>query len=148
MKAWFLPVFLPLASCLPLDVHADAPAISMPVQAAPVDSHGAHPDAMRPSARPSDEAIKAAVRAILDDMPYERPPAGGAALSGAPYKEFSRRFSEAGKGHCLGPDALKHQPASIVVKTIFGDFAVGAGSLLALPFWGAAIARDKCSWRR
>lgn len=148
MKAWLLRILLPLASCQPLLVHADAPAIPRPAQADPFGAVEAQPVAPAPSARPSDEAIKAAVRQILDEMPAGAMPGSGTALSGAPYKEFARRFSEAEKAHCMGPNALKHQPHSTVVKTIFGDFAIGAGGLFALPFWGAAIVRGKCSWSR
>lgn len=100
------------------------------------------------SARPSDEAIRAAVRATLDEFPPSPLLSGGTALSGGPYREFARKFSDAEKGHCLGPNALRHQPSSTVIKTVFGDFVVGVGGPLALPFWGAAILRGKCSWTR
>jgi hypothetical protein len=137
MKAWFLRTLLPLAACHPLTVHADAPPLSKPAQedpfAAPVRS-----------ARPSDEAIRAAVRATLDEMPDSPMPAGGTALSGGPYREFARKFSLAEKPHCLGPDPLKHQPHSITTK----NWVFGVGGIFALPFWGAAIVRGKCSWTR
>ncbi len=41
----------------------------------------------------------------------------------------------------MGPDALKHQPAEFRTK----NWAVGAGGLLALPLWAAAIVRGKCN---
>ena len=141
MKAWLLTMLVPLA-------HADAPDMPRPPQPDPFAAPAAQAAAPAPGARPSDEAIKAAVRATLEEMPYGPLPAGGTALSGGPYREFARKFSEAEKAHCMGPNALKHQPHSKVVKTIFGDFVVGAGGLFALPFWGAAIVRGKCSWSR
>ncbi|QOY93348.1 hypothetical protein IM543_17545 [Massilia sp. UMI-21] len=127
MKAWLLRIFLPLAACQPFDAHADAPAATPPA-----------------AARPSDEAIRAAVRQILDEMPQQAMPAGGTVLSGGAYKEFARTFSEAGKPHCMGPDALRHQPPGFSTRT----WNVGFGGLFALPFWGAAIVRGKCNWNR
>lgn len=95
-----------------------------------------------PAARPSDEAIRQAIHDTLaeqkDDVSFTQ----GTALSGNPYREFARQFSQARKGHCLGPDALKHQPSSFQTK----DWTFGAGGVLAAPFWAAAIARGKCSW--
>lgn len=152
MKSWLLRFLVPLAACQALPAHADAPATARPVQADPfaaVDTQRQAPTASAPAgARPSDEAIRAAVRATLEEMPYGAPPAGGTALSGGAYREFARKFSEAEKGHCLGPNALKHQPHSFVQKTPFGEFLFGATGVFALPFWGAAIVRGKCSWSR
>lgn len=128
-----------LAAAPALPGSADAPA-------APKDSPHTlfvAPDgqvaAPRAGARPSEEAIRAAIRATLDEMPLPAPSVGGAALSGTPYQEFARKFSEAAKPHCMGPDALRHQPSGI------GN--VKLGGLFGLPFWGAAIVRGKCSWR-
>jgi hypothetical protein len=77
-------------------------------------------------------------------MPADAMPAGGTALSGGAYREFARKFSEAEKAHCLGPDALKHQPAGFSTK----NWNFGFGGLAGLPFWAAAIARGKCNWTR
>ncbi|MDB5747216.1 MAG: hypothetical protein JWP72_2064 [Massilia sp.] len=65
----------------------------------------------------------------------------GDVLSADPYRKFSHGFAEAKKPSCLGPDALKHQPASFSTK----NWNFSAGALLALPFWAAAIARGKCN---
>ena len=100
--------------------------------------------------RLDDEAIARAVRETLAETHGVEQALTGTALSGDSYNytKFARQFDQAAKGHCLGPDALKHQPASRVVRTVFGDFNVGVGGPLALPFWGAAILRGKCSWRK
>lgn len=148
MKAWILRLLLPFAACQPLLAQADAPASAARVPADPFALPEAPRAAPAQGARPSEEAIRAAVRATLDAMPESRMPASGTALSGAPYREFERKFAFAAKPHCLGPDPLKHQPHSTVVKTIFGDFVVGVGGIYALPFWGAAVLRGKCSWTR
>ncbi|QJE01226.1 hypothetical protein HH212_15265 [Massilia forsythiae] len=89
----------------------------------------------------SDAAIKEAVRAALADEPKAASGDRGPALSGDRHREFSRQFSEAEKPSCLGPDALKHQPAEFRTKT----WVFGLGGVLALPFWGAAIVRGKCN---
>lgn len=68
---------------------------------------------------------------------YAAKPAPG----GDRYEAFGRQFSEAQKPSCLGPDALKHQPAGFTS----GGWNIGLGGLLALPFWGAAIVRGKCN---
>jgi len=145
MKAWFLKILVPLAACHAIAVHADAPPVAKAVQSDPF----ALPDAQAaaaplPGARPSDEAIRAAVRATLEEMPDNTMSASGTVLSGGPYREFSRQFSEAKKPHCLGPDPLKHQPHAIVTK----NWVFGVGGIFALPFWGAAIVRGKCNWTR
>jgi hypothetical protein len=62
------------------------------------------------------------------------------ALSGDKYTEFGRQFSEAQIPGCLGPDALKHQPAGFSTR----NWNFELTGLLALPFWGAAIVRGKC----
>ena len=138
MKAPFLTILVALVASPALLVHADAPATPGAPQPDP------SPTRTAPSARPSDEAIKAAVRAVLDEMPADAMPAGGTALSGGAYREFARKFSEAEKAHCLGPDALKHQPAGFSTK----NWNFGLGGLAGLPFWAAAIARGKCNWTR
>jgi len=93
-----------------------------------------------------DARIEKAVRETLAESKEEektKPRAAFAAtgaLSGDSYEAFGRQFSEAQKPSCLGPDALKHQPAGFSTK----GWNFGLGGLLALPFWGAAIARGKC----
>jgi hypothetical protein len=145
-NAWLAPpllVLLLLAASHPLAAHADAPAW----KSAPHDPFAAPalPSSPSiPSARPSDEAIRAAVRATLEEMPDGPLPASGTALSGGAYREFARKFSEAEKPHCLGPNATRHQPAGFSTKA----WNFGFGGLAALPFWGAAILRGKCSWNR
>lgn len=98
------------------------------------------------SLRLTDEVISKAVRDTLREegrTGIKRD--SGQALSGDAYRKFERGFSEAEKPGCLGPDALKFQPSSTVVKTPFGAFNVGAGGIFALPFWAAAIVRGKCN---
>lgn len=146
MKARFLTILVPLAATPALLVHADAPDGRKATAYDPFATPGAPPATA--GVRPSDEAIQAAVRATLDDMPLNAMPGAGDVLGGHPYREFARKFSAARKPHCLGPDPLKHQPHSIVVKTVLGDYAVGVGGIYALPFWGAAVVRGKCSWSR
>lgn len=141
MKARFLTILVPLAAAPAPFVHADAPYDPFAQPAAPTS-------APISGARPSEEAIKAAIRATLDDMPLSAVPGAGDVLSSRPYREFARKFSHARKTHCLGPDPLKHQPHSVVVKTVLGDYAVGVGGIYALPFWGAAVLRGKCNWTR
>lgn len=93
-------------------------------------------------ARLTDETIKQAVRETLAEDPgSSRPAPSGDALSGDTYRKFSRTFTEAKKPSCLGPDALKHQPAEFSTK----NWNFGVGGLMALPFWAAAIARGKCN---
>lgn len=110
-------------------------------------SIAAEPEAKADSALPlrarlTDEAIKEAVRETLAEAPkLPASPSNGEVLSGDSYHNFSRNFSEAKKPSCLGPDALKHQPASFSTK----NWNFSAGALLALPFWAAAIARGKCN---
>jgi hypothetical protein len=86
--------------------------------------------------RLDEDAIRKAVRETLAEMPA---PARdrGPVLSGDPaHEKFKRQFDEARVPGCWGPDALKHQPAQIG--------PIGLGGILALPFWGAAIAAGKC----
>lgn len=140
MNATTLTILAALATGPALPARADAPAVPKdgpPALFVAPDGQAAAP---RPGALPSEEAIRAAIRATLDEMPLPAPSAAGAALSGTPYSEFARKFSEAAKPHCMGPDPLKHQPPGIG--------KVKLGGLLALPFWSAAILRGKCNWRR
>jgi hypothetical protein len=97
------------------------------------------------SLRLSDEVISKAVRETLAESKGSPKREQGKALSGDAYRKFEKGFSDAEKPGCLGPDALKFQPASTVVKTPFGAFNVGVGGIFALPFWAAAVARGKCN---
>jgi hypothetical protein len=84
-----------------------------------------------------EDAIRKAVRETLAETPApvrDR----GPVLSGDPaHDRFKRQFDDARVPGCWGPDALKHQPAQIG--------PIGLGGILALPFWGAAIATGKCN---
>lgn len=144
MKTRFLTILVPLAAAPALLVHADAPD----GRKAAYDPFATPAAAPAAGGRPSDEAIKAAVRATLDDMPLRAVPGAGDALAGRPYRAFARTFAAARKAHCLGADPLRHQPHSVVVKTVLGDYAIGVGGIYALPFWGAAVVRGKCNWSR
>lgn len=136
MKAWPLTTIALVASPVPaVQLEATEPARAAPLAVASDPKRA-------PAARPSDEAIKQAIRDTLAEQKDEVPFTQGTALSGNPYREFARQFSQARKAHCLGPDALKHQPHSFETK----DWRFGAGGILAAPFWAAAIARGKCSW--
>jgi hypothetical protein len=97
------------------------------------------------SLRLSDEVISKAVRETLAESKGSPGLQSGKALSGDAYQKFEKGFSEAEKPGCLGPDALKFQPAGTVVKTPFGAFNVGLGGIFALPFWAAAVVRGKCN---
>jgi len=93
------------------------------------------------SLRLSDEVIGKAVRETLAEHPGSPARPSGKVLSGDPYQKFSREFSEARKPDCLHPDAMKFQPASVVI----GGWNVGLGGLFVLPFWAAAVVRGKCN---
>lgn len=83
-------------------------------------------------ARIDDDAIRKAVKATLDEG-WENPrQVGGDTISGTPYEEFGREFSEAKVPDCLHPDGLKRQPTFFL------------GGLLALPFVAVAKIRGKC----
>jgi len=97
------------------------------------------------SLRLSDEVISKAVRETLAESKGNPRLQSGKALSGDAYQKFEKGFSEAEKPGCLGPNALKFQPSSTVVKTPFGAFNVGVGGIFALPFWAAAVVRGKCN---
>jgi hypothetical protein len=100
------------------------------------------------SLRLSDEVIHKAVRETLAEHPgsprLESGKTLNGALSGDSYQKFARGFSEAEKPGCLGPDALKFQPNTKVVKVGGQGYVMGAYGLFALPFWAAAIVRGKC----
>lgn len=96
------------------------------------------------SLRLTDAVISKAVRETLAEQPGSPKLSSGTALSGDAYRKFERGFSEAEKPSCLGPNALKFQPSTKVVKAGGQDYVVGVAGLFALPFWAAAIARGKC----
>lgn len=77
------------------------------------------------------------MRETLAEQAAPRAAGSGTVFGADPYRSFREQFDEARKPGCLGPDALKHQPARI------GPFQMGG--LMALPFWAAAIARGKCT---
>ena len=96
-----------------------------------------------------DDAIARAVRETVaesSEMDKAREGTTSAALSlkrvlkGDQYDAFGRQFSAAQKPSCLGPDALKHQPAGFT----YGGWNFSLGPLLNLPFWTAAVVRGKC----
>lgn len=98
-----------------------------------------------PAFQLKDALIEKAVRETIaesreQDKGKAQAALSGGVLSGDRYEAFGRQFSEAQKPSCLGPDALKHQPAGMTYK----GWNFGLGGLLALPFWGAAIVRGKC----
>jgi hypothetical protein len=104
-------------------------------------------DAAKPpplSLRLSDEVISKAVRETLAENKGSPKLQQEKALSGDAYQKFARDFSEAEKPGCLGPNALKFQPAGTVVKTPSGGFNVRVTGIFALPFWAAAVVRGKC----
>lgn len=118
---------------------------ALPVQAAqpaptsvPVESELSAPKKPERSAtaplraRIDDDAIRKAVRATLDEGRKNPRQAEGDTISGTPYEEFGREFSEAKVPDCLHPDGLKRQPTFFL------------GGLLALPFVAVAKIRGKC----
>lgn len=135
---------LALASAPLFVVYADMQDASTDVGRDPFALRGPPAPQPRAGARPSDEEIRKAVREVLAEMPGQPLPASDAALSGGPYKEFEQQFSEAKRPHCMGPNALKHQPAS----TVYKGWNIGVGGIFALPFWATAIVRGKCNWTR
>jgi hypothetical protein len=113
-----------------------------------LDEHKVADEKPALSLRLSDEVISKAVRETLAEQAAGQPGsprlASGKALSGDAYRKFEQGFSEAEKPGCFGPDALKFQPSTKVVKAGGQDYVVGVGGLFALPFWAAAIVRGKC----
>ena len=92
--------------------------------------------------RLTDEVIASAVRETLaQDASKTDPAPTGTVLSGGAYHSFSQAVAESKKPSCLGPDALKFQPAKMETK----DWRFEAKGLTALPFWATAIARGKCN---
>lgn len=88
-------------------------------------------------ARLTDDAIVQAVRDTLAEEP-STPLADGQVLSGGPYREFADAVTEARRGYCMRPNALKQQPARIG--------PIQLGGILAIPHWLGAMARGKCNW--
>jgi hypothetical protein len=113
-----------------------------------LDEHKPAADKPALSLRLSDEVISKAVRETLAEQAAGQPGsprlASGKALSGDAYRKFEEGFSEAEKPGCMGPNALKFQPSTKVVKVGGQGYNVGVGGLFALPFWAAAIVRGKC----
>lgn len=97
------------------------------------------------SLRLSDEVISKAVRETLAESKGNPRLQSGKALSGDAYRKFEKGFSEAEKPGCLGPNALKFQPSTTVVKAGGQDYIVGVAGIFALPFWAAAVVRGKCN---
>lgn len=96
------------------------------------------PDWAAPRYRP--DAMRAVVHTILQEE-RAQVQAIPARLSAGPqrdtrYEHFAELFSHAQVPHCLGRNALKHQPPKI------GPIAVGG--ILALPFLAVAAIRGKC----
>jgi hypothetical protein len=113
-----------------------------------LDEHKVAAEKPALSLRLSDEVISKAVRETLAEQAAGQPGgprlASGKALSGDAYRKFEQGFSEAEKPGCMGPNALKFQPSTTVVKIGGQGYNVGVGGLFALPFWAAAIVRGKC----
>lgn len=98
------------------------------------------------SLRLTDEVVKKAVRETLaEEMRTGVKRDTRKALSGDAYRRFEQGFSAAEKPSCLGPNALKFQPSTKVVKAGGQDYVVGVAGLFALPFWAAAVVRGKCN---
>ncbi|MFC0253619.1 hypothetical protein [Massilia consociata] len=132
MNRFAYPALACIAACPLPPSFAAQPAPRAPAQT-PVQA--ATPDALPLRARLTDEVIEQAVRDTLAEQPALSRNTGQA-LGAEPYREFSRRVDEAKLPGCLGPDALRHQPARI------GPIVLGG--LAALPFWAAAVVRGKC----
>ena len=144
MRAWIPRIISWLLICDLSVAHARVQNLPAVTPQDPFATAAPQPAPLAPRARPSDEAIARAIRDTLAEHPEAWTPSSGRALSGGAYSEFARQFSQAEKAHCMGPDALKHQPSSVE----YGGWVFGVGGLFALPFWGAAIVRGKCSWKR
>ena len=100
----------------------------------------------KPAFQLKDALIEKAVRETIAESKEQdkgKPQAAlsGGVLSGDKYQAFGRQFSEAQKPSCLGPDALKHQPAGFTYK----GWNFGLAGPLLLPFWGAAVLRGNCN---
>lgn len=99
------------------------------------------------SLRLTDEVISKAVRDTLaeEGRAGVKRESGKALSADTSLKKFERGFSEAERPGCFGPNALKFQPSTKVVKAGGQDYVVGVSGLFALPFWAAAIVRGKCN---
>jgi hypothetical protein len=102
------------------------------VAALPVHAIDADKQPPKQSARPSDEAIRAAVRATIAERPANPRLHEADTLRANRYELFARQVEEATVPDCLHPDGLKRQP------TFFFS------ELLALPFIAVAKIRGKC----
>jgi hypothetical protein len=97
-------------------------------------------DALAPQpvrARPTDEAIRQAVREVLDETQENARRHEADTIRGNKYQAFAEQFSEARVPDCLHPDALKRQPPAIG--------PIGFSGLYAVPFVVLAKARGKCN---
>jgi hypothetical protein len=86
----------------------------------------------------TNPAITEAVRATLaDSKPLPLKGDDGRTLRGDAQDRFTRQVDEARVPSCWRPDAMKHAPPKVG--------PINLGGLLALPFWGWAIASGKCN---
>ncbi len=92
------------------------------------------PASMR--ARVDDDAIRTAVREVLDENPENPRRHEADTLRGNRYQEFAEQFNEAKVPDCLHGDALKRQPPRIGPIAFKGLYAV--------PFVVLAKIRGKC----
>ena len=86
--------------------------------------------------RPSEEAIRKAVREVLAEKPSNPRLHEADTLRANRYDIFARQVEEATVPDCLHPDGLKRQPTGIG--------PIGFSGLLALPFVAVAKLRGKC----
>jgi hypothetical protein len=86
--------------------------------------------------RPGDEAIRRAVREVLDENPDNPRRHEPDTIRGNRYQGFAEQFSEAKVPDCLHSDALKRQPPRIGPIAFKGLYAV--------PFVVLAKVRGKC----
>jgi hypothetical protein len=86
----------------------------------------------------TDPAVSKAVRETLaESRPAPLRNDDGRVLRGEAHDKFTRQVDEAAVPSCWRPDAMKHTPPRIGPINLAG--------LLALPFWGWAIASGKCN---
>jgi len=94
--------------------------------------------AVQPGLIMTDPAISKAVRETLaETRPAPLKGDDGRVLRGDAHDKFTRQVDEAQVPSCWRPDAMKHNPPTIG--------PINLGGLLALPFWGWAIASGKCN---
>jgi hypothetical protein len=94
--------------------------------------------AAQPELIMTDPAIRKAVRETLaESKPAPLKGDDGRILRGDTYDKFTRQVDDAQVPSCWRPDAMKHNPPTIG--------PINLGGLLALPFWGWAIASGKCN---